>query len=90
MNKLIVIPCNSYFDFATKILPFQGNHNLKCKEIRSKQKTYLLLAAEIPDHINIHNLSTQHSTFSPTFSIDSTNPTICYSFQIRELNQSKR
>ena len=87
MNKPIVIPCNSYFDFATEMLHFQGNHKLKYKEIHSKQKTYLLLSPEIPDHINIHNLSTQHSTFSSTLSINSINPNICYSFQLRELNQ---
>lgn len=87
MNKPIVIPCRSYQNFITKMLYFQGDPNLKCKEICFNQKTYLLLAHEIPDQIDATFFSSQNHLSYPKLPVTCLNQNICYSFHIKELNQ---
>lgn len=87
MNKPIIIPCNSYQDFITKMLHFQGNPNLKCKEICYHQKTYLLLAYEVPDQIDETFFSSQIQLFYPKLPVTYLNQNICYSFHIKDLNK---
>lgn len=87
MHKPTVIPCNSYQNFITKILHFQGNPNLKCKEICFNQKTYLLLAHKVPNKIEASFFSSQLRLLYPKLPVTCLNQNICYSFHIKELNQ---
>lgn len=83
-TKPIYILCNSYENFINNILPFQGTSNFECEELYFHHKKYLLLNVKEPHNINLKGTLPSPSLKAfPNF----LNQTICYSFEIEELDQ---